>query len=105
MELIPGTLDILVLKTLTWGPMHGYDIVEEIHRRTGSRLRVEEGALYPALHRLERKGLLLAEWGLSSNNRRARFYKLTPKGRAHLRAETTSWIAYANAVTALLQSA
>jgi transcriptional regulator len=98
-------LDILILKALSWGPLHGYDIVEEIHRRTGSVLRVEEGALYPALHRLERRGLLGAEWGVSANNRRARFYKLSPKGRSHLRAETTQWLAYTRAVTSLLQSA
>jgi PadR family transcriptional regulator, regulatory protein PadR len=104
-ELIQGTLDVLVLKSLTWGPLHGYAIVEAIHDRTGNVLRVEEGALYPALHRLEQRELLQAEWGLSENNRRARFYKLTAKGRAHLKAETKDWMAYAQAVTALLQSA
>lgn len=104
MELVPGTLDVLVLKAVSWGPLHGYGIIEEIHRRTRSLLRIEEGALYPALHRLERRGLLEAEWGVSENNRRARFYRMTAKGRAHLKAETTQWMAYAQAVSALLES-
>jgi PadR family transcriptional regulator, regulatory protein PadR len=104
-ELIQGTLDMLVLKALTWGRLHGYGIGEEIHRRSGSRLRIEEGALYPALHRLEARGLLSAEWGVSENNRKARFYKVTAKGRAYLKAETHHFLEYARAVTALLQSA
>ena len=105
MELIQGTLDLLVMKALTWGPLHGYAIAEGIHAKSKNALKVEEGALYPALHRLERRGLLEAEWGLSDNNRRARFYRLTPKGRAELKREAQHWMSYAEAVTAVLHSA
>jgi PadR family transcriptional regulator PadR len=104
-ELLQGTLDVLVLKALTWGPQHGYGILQAVFDRTGEALRIEEGALYPALHRLEKRGLLTAEWGVSENNRRARFYRLTAKGRSELQAETKQWLAYSRAVTALLQSA
>lgn len=91
LELVRGTLDLLILKTLTWEPMHGYAITGAIQRRTEDAILVEEGALYPALHRLEKRGWVEAEWGRSENNRRAKYYRLTPAGRRQLRAETENW--------------
>jgi PadR family transcriptional regulator PadR len=90
-ELMPGTLDMLVLKTLSHGRLHGYAIAEFIQRRSEDVLRVEEGALYPALHRLEVRGLLASEWGASENNRRAKFYRLTAAGRRQLTQEASYW--------------
>ena len=104
-ELLQGTLDILILKALTWGPMHGYAAASWIERVTDDVLRIEEGSLYPALHRLEERDLVTAEWGVSDNNRRARFYRVTGKGRQHLRAESSSWSRYAEAVRKVLQAA
>ena len=101
-ELVPGTLEMLILKTLSRGAMHGYDIVEFIQQTTDDVLKVEEGALYPALHRLEVKGLLLSEWGLSDNNRRAKFYRLSVAGRKQLAAETERWQRVAGAVARIL---
>ena len=103
-ELIQGTLDVMVLKALTRGPMHGYGVAEFIHLSSNDVLRVEEGALYPSLHRLELRGLLASEWGLSDNNRRAKFYKLTAAGRQHLSAQTDSWARLAAAVTQVLNT-
>jgi transcriptional regulator len=105
LELLQGTLDVLILKSLSWGPRHGYAVADHIRERSGEALRIEEGALYPALHRLEKRGLLEAEWGVSENNRRAKFYTLTPRGRAQLRSETQQWVAYAAAVSRVLQAA
>ena len=105
LELLQGTLDVLILKSLSWGPRHGYAVADHIRERSGEALRIEEGALYPALHRLEKRGLLVAEWGVSENNRRAKFYALTPQGRAQLRSETQQWVAYAAAVSRVLQAA
>ncbi|HYH99642.1 PadR family transcriptional regulator [Hyalangium sp.] len=105
LELLQGTLDVLMLKALSWGPQHGYGVAELIRMRSGEALKVEEGALYPALHRLERRGWLESEWGVSENNRRAKFYRLTGAGHAQLRASTEHWLAYADAVTRVLQSA
>ncbi|MBF5041796.1 PadR family transcriptional regulator [Aggregicoccus sp. 17bor-14] len=105
LELLQGTLDVLILKSLSWGPRHGYAVADSIRERSGEALRIEEGALYPALHRLEKRGLLSAEWGVSENNRRAKFYSLTPRGRAQLRSETQQWVAYAAAVSRVLQAA
>ena len=96
--LLRGTLDLLVLKALAWGPRHGYAVAEWIHVVTDSELLVEEGPLYTALHRLEKKGWLESEWGYSENNRKAKFYQLSRSGRAQLRAEATSWERYARAV-------
>lgn len=90
-DLLPGTLDMLILKTLARGAKHGYAITESILEASQEDLRVEEGALYPALHRLELKGLLGSEWGLSENNRRAKYYRLTPAGRKALAAEAERW--------------
>jgi PadR family transcriptional regulator, regulatory protein PadR len=105
LELLQGTLDVLILKSLSWGPRHGYAVADSIRERSNEALRIEEGALYPALHRLEKRGLLVAEWGVSENNRRAKFYALTPQGRAQLRSETQQWVAYAAAVSRVLQAA
>jgi transcriptional regulator len=102
LELVRGTLDVLILKALVWGPLHGYAITNLIRRQTDDALLVEEGTLYPALWRLENKGLIEGEWGLSENNRKARFYRLTSEGRRHLREETKTWEAYAAAVSKLL---
>jgi transcriptional regulator len=104
MDLLQGTLDVLVLKALSWGAQHGYAVGRWIERTTEEVLRIEEGALYPALHRLERKGLIAAEWGVSENNRRAKFYRLTTEGRAQLRAETQAWKRYAAAVSRVLEA-
>src|SRR5437773_11772389 len=90
-ELIPGTLDMLILKTLSRDRMHGYAIAQSIQRVSGDVLRVEEGALYPALHRLEVRGLLKSQWGVSDNNRRAKYYMLTTRGRRALEQASESW--------------
>src|SRR6202142_4274142 len=90
-ELLQGTLDMLILKTLTRGPLHGYSIAEFIQKTSEDALRVEEGALYPALHRLELRGLLASEWGVSENNRRAKYYRLTGTGRKGPAPETAPW--------------
>jgi PadR family transcriptional regulator, regulatory protein PadR len=104
-DLLQGTLDLLILKALARGAMHGYSVAEWIHQSSDDVLRVEEGALYPALHRLELRGLLSAEWGLSDNNRRAKFYALTAAGRKHLAQETEFWQRMAGAVARILQTA
>jgi transcriptional regulator len=102
LELVRGTLDVLILKALVWGPLHGYAITSLIRRQSGEALLVEEGTLYPALWRLESKGLIEPEWGLSENNRKAKFYALTSEGRRHLKQETKTWAAYALAVGKVL---
>jgi transcriptional regulator len=102
MEMIKGTLDVLVLKSLSWGPMHGYAVSRWIRQVTDGALQIEEGALYPSLHRMERKEWLESEWGLSENNRRAKFYRLTREGRQQLRNEATSWARFAEAVAKIL---
>ncbi len=104
-DLVQGTLDMLILKTLTRGPMHGYGIVECIQQSSADILRVEEGALYPALHRLELRGLLGAEWGLSDNNRRAKFYRLTPVGRRYLEEERSNWVRLSGAISRVMETA
>ena len=103
-DLIQGTLDMLVLQTLRGGAMHGYAIAVGIERRSESELRVEEGALYPALHRLEAGGLLKGEWKLTDTNRRARFYQLTAAGRKHLEAEATNWSRLVAAVSRVMEN-
>ena len=102
MLLVKGTLDVLVLKTLTWGPMHGFEITSWLEQQSGGRLDVEDSALYQALRRLEDRGLVDAEWGVTDNNRKARYYRITSAGRAHLRAETSHWVRYAETVTGIL---
>lgn len=103
-ELIQGTLEMLVLKALARGSMHGYAVAEWIEQTSQQALRVEEGALYPALHRLELRGLLRAEWGASENNRRARFYRLTAEGRRQLEAESQRWARLSAAVAFVMQA-
>lgn len=102
LEFLRGTLDVLILKVLVWGPLHGYAITSFIRRQSDDALLLEEGTLYPALWRLENKGLLGSEWGLSENNRKAKFYRLTPEGRRQLRQEVKTWEAYTGAVAKVL---
>ncbi len=102
LDLLQGTLDLLVLKALSWGSRHGYAVSTWIRERSGEEFLIEEGALYPALHRLERRGWVESEWGLSENNRKAKFYRLTSKGRVQLRAEVSLWSRYVSAVERVL---
>jgi len=104
-DLLQGTLALLVLKTLVRGPMHGYGITLDIQMVSKDILRVEEGSLYPALHRMEQEGWVSAEWGVTENNRRARFYRLTAKGRKQLAEEEKNWERLTQAVTHVLQFA
>ena len=104
-ELVQGTLDMLILKTLSAGPLHGYAIAESIERTSEDVLRVEEGALYPALHRLELRGLLAAEWGVSENNRRAKFYRVTAAGRRQLAQEASYWTRMTAGIALIMESA
>ena len=103
LDLLQGTLDLLVLRTLAHGAMHGYTVARLIKERSDNVFLVEEGALYPALHRLERKGWIESEWGVSENNRKAKFYQLTARGRAAMRAELADWQRYTKAVAGVLQ--
>ena len=105
LELVQGTLDLLVLKALTWGPRHGYAVARWVGDATDEDLQIEEGALYTSLHRMERRGWIEAEWGLSENNRKAKYYQLTGTGRRQLRAQTQSWTRYAQAVFKVLATA
>lgn len=104
LDLLQGTLDLLVLKALTWGPMHGYGVSQMIHQRTDGDITVVDAALYKALYRLERDDLVASAWGLSDNNRRARFYRLTARGRARLRADLAVWRRYSAAVERLVSA-
>jgi PadR family transcriptional regulator, regulatory protein PadR len=101
-DLLQGTLDVLVLKTLSWGPRHGYAVARGLQQLTDDVLQIEEGSLYPALHRMERRGWVESEWGLSENNRRAKYYRLTADGRRQLRAESSTWSVFAEAVSKVL---
>ena len=101
-EILRGTLDLLILKALSWGPSHGYAVARWIEQATNDALAVGEGTLYPALHRLEERGWITASWGASENNRQAKFYSLTRKGRTQLRTEADNWRRYAAAVFAAL---
>ena len=103
-DLIQGTLNVLILKTLSWGPMNGYAIAQWVREATEGDIDLEEGALYPALHRMEHRGWLTAEWGVSENNRRAKYYRLTPLGRRALRARTDSWERLVSAVGKVLNA-
>jgi PadR family transcriptional regulator, regulatory protein PadR len=105
LDLLQGTLDLLILKTLAWAPAHGYGIAQWIRERTSDDLTIEDGALYTALHRLDKRGLIESEWGLSENNRKAKYYRLTASGKRQLRAQTERWARYARAVAAVLQTA
>ena len=104
-DLYTGSLDLLILKATSWGPAHGYAIGRWIRTSTAEALTVQEGALYPALHRLERRGFLEEEWGLTETNREAKFYKLTRTGRRHLQSELVRWRRYARMMTAALTAA
>jgi transcriptional regulator len=101
-DLLPGTLDLLILKALSLGPQHGYGVLLRIEQISGRRFKIEQGALYPALYRLEHRGLLQSEWGTSDNNRRAKFYQLTAGGHARLREETAGWQRLVAAMAATL---
>jgi PadR family transcriptional regulator PadR len=103
-EVLRGTLDLLILKAVSWGPTHGYGVARWIEGATNDVLQIEEGSLYPALHRLEVRGWIGSEWGTSENNRRAKFYTLTTKGRAQLRLEAATWTRFAHAVFAALEA-
>src|SRR5205814_10697255 len=103
-DLLQGTLDLLILKTLTRSEKHGYEIAEAIHTASEEALSVEEGALYPALHRLELRGLLSSSWDLSANNRRAKYYRLTAAGRRQLKENTEAWRRTSTAINRILES-
>ncbi len=103
-DLLQGTLDMLILKALSGGPLHGYAVAAWLQRTTDDALQVEEGSLYPALHRMTRKGWVKSDWGVSENNRRAKFYTLTAEGRRQLAAESTSWARLTEAVAKVLHA-
>lgn len=105
LDLLQGTLDLIVLKALIWGPAHGYAIARWVRDTTTDDLQLEEGALYTALHRLEKRGWVAAEWGLSENNRRARYYRLTAAGRRALQEQTQRWERYVHAIARILRTA
>jgi transcriptional regulator len=104
MEVMPGTLDSLVLRGLTWGPRHGYAVARWIEQSSGEALTVLDGALYTSLHRMEERGLVAAEWGVSGTGRRVKLYRLTPQGRARLKAEAQSWNEYVAAVARVMKT-
>lgn len=104
-ELVQGTLDMLILKTLARGALHGYGIAQSIQQISDEVLRVEEGSLYPALHRLELDGMVDSEWGQSANNRRAKYYSLTARGRKQLQTETSNWLRLAGAIARVMETA
>jgi len=103
-DLLQGTLDLLVLRSLSTGANHGYGIATRIHQLSDDVLKVEEGSLYPALYRMEEQGLIESEWGLTENNRKAKFYKLTRKGRSAAQAEVDGWLRLSSAVTRVLRA-
>jgi transcriptional regulator len=103
LDLLQGTLDLLILRTLQWGPQHGHGIGQTIRNRSDELLQVEHGSLYPALHRLRRQGWIESEWGVTENNQRAKFYRLTAKGKKQLEREETKWSLFVNAMARLRQ--
>ena len=105
LDVVRGTLDVLILRALTWGPQHGYAVSQWIRERTDEELLVEEGALYPALYRMESKGWIEAEWGASDNNRQAKFYRITPAGRRQLERHRRRWDRVTLAITGVLEGA
>jgi|SRR3954469_9412048 PadR family transcriptional regulator PadR len=105
LDLLRGTLNLLILKTLSWGPMHGLEVLRWIEQNSRETLQIEEGALYPALHRMEQKKWLEAEWGLTDGNRKAKYYRLTSLGRRQLTAELSKWSRYTQAVGYVLSAA
>ena len=104
-EFLKGTLDLMILKTLSWAPAHGYGIARWIEQCTDDVLQVEEGSLYPALYKLEEQGLILADWGITEHNRRAKFYRLTAAGKRHLKSSQQNWSRFARALTQVLEIA
>jgi PadR family transcriptional regulator len=102
--LLQGTLDVMILKALSWGPMHGFAVAKWIRSTTDDVLQIDDGALYPALHRMEHRALIDADWDLTENKRRAKYYRLTSKGRQELRARSSSWDRYASAVTKVIHA-
>ena len=104
LDLLQGTLDVMILKALSWGPMHGFGIAKWIRNTTDGVLQIEDSALYPALHRLAHRGLVDADWALTENNRRAKYYALTPAGKRRLTADARDWSLFAKAVTAALDA-
>jgi PadR family transcriptional regulator PadR len=104
LDLPQGTLDLLILKTVALGPQHGWAISERLHQISSATLQIRQGSLYPALHRLERRGWIKARWGTSDNNRRAKYYELTRKGRAQLAAEVNAWRKLSAAITQVLET-
>jgi PadR family transcriptional regulator, regulatory protein PadR len=104
LDLLQGTLDVMILKALSWGPMHGFGVAKWIRQTTDEVLQIGDGALYPALHRLEHQGSIGADWGLTDNNRRAKYYELTVQGRRQLRVRVTTWDQYARAVSKVIHA-
>jgi PadR family transcriptional regulator, regulatory protein PadR len=102
--LLQGTLDVMILKALSWGPMHGFAVAKWVRSTTDDVLQIDDGALYPALHRMEHRGLIDADWDLTENKRRAKYYRLTPKGRQELRSRVTSWDRYSSAVSKVIHA-
>lgn len=102
LPVVKGTLDVLVLKALSWQPMHGFELTAWLEQRSGKRLALEDAALYQALYRMEKRGFVAAEWGVTDANRRARYYRVTTTGRAELAKQTTQWLRYAETVTDIL---
>src|SRR5688500_8054016 len=102
LPVVKGTLDVLVLKALAWTPMHGFEVTTWLEDRSGGKLDVEDSALHQAFYRLEARDLITAEWGVTENNRKARYYRITGAGRAHLRAQTAQWLRYAETVSDIL---
>ena len=103
-DVLKGTLDLMILKALSWGAMHGYGVTKWIRQTTDGTLEIDDGALYPALHRLERRGWISAEWGVSENNRRAKYYQLTVEGRSQLRRELTNWVRFSAALSKIVRA-
>ena len=102
--LLQGTLDVMILKALSWGPLHGFGVAKWIRSTTDEVLQIDDGALYPALHRMEHRGLIDADWDLTENKRRAKYYSLTTKGREQLRARSSSWDRYSSAVSKVIHA-
>jgi transcriptional regulator len=105
LPVVKGTLDVLVLRALQWAPMHGFEITSWLEERSSNSLDVEDSAVYQALYRMEERELIEAEWGVTENQRQARYYKITPQGRAHLKAQTAQWLRYSETVTTILTAA
>jgi PadR family transcriptional regulator, regulatory protein PadR len=103
-ELLPGTLDLLILKAVSLGPLHGYGVLLRIQQISKNALRIQQGSLYPALYRLEVQGAIASEWGESENNRKAKFYRLTPAGKKRLREQSATWSRFASAIGAALEA-